>query len=1307
MMAADPEKIGPYDILERLGSGGMAVVFHAQHTRTGRDVALKTVLTDKISHAQSIQREMRHLPRLSHPGVVRLLDHGMWQDLRPWYAMELLHGLPLSSLRARWWPGDGRHTESTMSMAADEARPTGDRPAANVVEPARLTTDSLPEAAGGNLAQVLEIAYRLCDPLAYIHGEGIVHRDLKPSNIFIRTDGTPVLLDFGVVGVFEANSGRGRLDVQRSRAGTRAYMAPEQLRGDPVDSRADLYAFGVLLFELLTGQVPFDGDTDAAAQARLVAEPPAPCHLVANLPPDIDDLVRRLMAREARDRYGHADDVAAILAPHVADRIPEARDESQRPRRSVFLYRAEMAGRTEVLADLEAQLQKAASGEGTLIMVGGESGVGKTHLASHLGRLASARHHLVIVGESAPLGDAGDGGVDLKNAPLHPLRGLLRAVADRCRLASADAERIARTLLGPDAGLLVAYEPGLADFLPSAPTNADPALPESRQALFRALAHALRGLGQSQPLLLVLDDLQWADELTLDFLTWLPGEQLARSALVILGTYRSEDGARLVDLIARPRCLHITLNRLDAAAIGQMARDMLAMTPGAPHDNFTKILVEHSEGNPFFAAEYLRMAVSDGHFVRDRGRWRLAVGSGTPLNLRAIRMPRSLNELLDRRLEQVGPGALRVAQAAAVLGRRFEDSLLAQVAPDLDEGKRSGGLHDLVRLQILEEMGGQYRFRHDKMRETLYARIAPEARRDLHASAAAALLQAHGEAADFSFYYAPLAHHFQQAGQIDQAIEYLERAAELALRQFAHRDAITLFGELVGLDEQRAPAATVVGAATAAADGGAAAGARLRRVRWHRRLAEAHHGLGDLDGTTTVGTEALRRAGYQLPTSPRGWMACLARNLPVQILHRTLPSTMKSNWGRRGDGARELAMEAALIVQRLGQRYYFLDALAMITSSLWSVNLAERARTSERVAMPYALLGTATGIYRLHGVSARYFALARAAAEISGDVPGRIFTDYTQATVASGQCRWDDAQSLLQRALDEAESSGNHTEAQIARTVMANAAHFTGRFGESQQAFLQILETARKHENNQHIAWGLYGAARAMIPLGQFEEARALLEDAWVVLAPQHELPSKIICQGLLAGVHRRLGNAELALAHAEVALRLIRANNLIAYANVTGHAEAIETFLVHCQEAGGDPAASVRGGARQGLAYLRKLRWPLPIVRPAYLRLRAQRKWGQGRLAAARVDIEQAVEAARALGLPYEEALACLGLASLIPSADGRWQRAMDRAQELCAQMRCPEIRAPFGTLRVTQAPPGLRPPSLRPPSLQEGANT
>ena len=722
--------IGRYTLGSVLGRGGFGVVYRATDDR-GRVVALKTVRVPRAGFLHSIRREIQALSRLSHPGIVPILDHGLHEGL-PWYAMKLVEGAPLAGPTI---PDDGsryRHAES-------------------------------------ELRRIVTLFRRLCSPLAYLHGEGLVHRDLKPQNVLVGDDAVPIVMDFGLISQSRRETSREALEVGGRSSGTLLYMSPEQSRGDVVDARSDLYSLGCMLWEALVGRPPFLGGAAAVRRGHLLEPPEPPSRLVDGIPPALDGLVLRLLAKEPRERMGYASDVAGVLA-EVGGADGAYRGA---PSPQAYLNRPGFAGRRDELHRLAGVLGRLKAGAGSLLLIGGESGVGKTRLVTEMARQARAAGCEILTGECPS-----DGG-----AVLQALRRPLRDIADRCReLGESETER----LVGSRGPVLATYEPSLSGLPGQAELDPPPVLaPEaSRLRVFGNLADTLAEFAADRGAVVILDDLHWADESTVAFLRFLlESARLDRSRLVILGTYRAEEmGRRLDALIDRPEVAAMRLGPLSRDGVQRMAADMLSLEESPPE--LTSFLHRSSAGNPFFVAEYLRVAMARGVLVRDpRGRWQVEA-KGVGRSYDDLPLPGSLRELVARRIDGVTPRAREVLHAAAVMGKEISIPVLLQ-ATGIEEAQLLDALQELIRVEILAELGPTVGFSHDQMRDAAAKRTPNPSR--LHGAIARALEELHPD--DLERRAAELAHHWLAAGDRAAACGYLAIAGQRAQACYALEEA--------------------------------------------------------------------------------------------------------------------------------------------------------------------------------------------------------------------------------------------------------------------------------------------------------------------------------------------------------------------------------------------------------------------------------------------------------------------------------------------------------------------------------------
>jgi predicted ATPase/serine/threonine protein kinase len=798
---------GPYEVQALIGKGGMGVVYQARHQGTGEEVAIKTVRAATQGLLQRIRREVLAMSRARHPGLVRFIATGLGEAV-PWYGMELLKGRTLHDFMLCTTVDTRSLAESPSSLSSaatiakkgpkienresriDDPQSSVFHPRSSILDPHAKQPRALPD-----LSSFLTLMARVCSALAYLHGEGVVHRDLKPKNIIIRPDGTPVIVDFGVASRFGA-VGRETLEVSGKVEGTPAYMAPEQIRGEYVDARADLYSVGCILYEGVTGRVPFSASRfNDVLEAHVHSVPVAPSELVENVSPVLESLIVRLLAKNPRDRLGHARDVVSVLVELGAD---AGNWLVENPARD-YLYRPRFVGRDQAMVDLRKYIRQAHVGENRCMFLRGESGVGKTRVIQELARTLENAGVRVFTGECLPVNVATpNGGPEVRAGLLHPFRPLLQAIADRCL---ESGQREFDRLIGPRAGILAAIEPNLGRDGIKRTGQTQEAGPGRSHQLLDALGQTLVEFARRVPCVLFLDDLQWADELTLKFLDLLQAGAWESAGLAVVASYRSEEehaALRLYRHLFTSAPL-VKLDRFDEVVVGELVRDMLGVDD--MDHRFVQFLAQRSEGNPFFVAEYLRTTVAEGLLRRDQsGRWRLApladlarIEKGDTLD-----QPGSLRQLVGRKLEGLPGNARTVVELAAVLGRDLDGNLLQAVSL-LDEADFFDAVTALVTRQVLvESQAYHFRFDHDKLREIAYEQVPVERRRELHRQVATATERRYSQADDYPHYYPALAHHWRRSladrlaepEATARAVDYLEKAAQQALMTGLLRQAV-------------------------------------------------------------------------------------------------------------------------------------------------------------------------------------------------------------------------------------------------------------------------------------------------------------------------------------------------------------------------------------------------------------------------------------------------------------------------------------------------------------------------------------
>jgi len=625
--------------------------------------------------------------------------------------------------------------------------------------------------------RVLSIAKDVAEALSAAHESGVVHRDLTPRNIWLCLNGKVKLGDFGLaLGVDAGMTANGRL------LGTAAYMSPEQALGLACDARSDLYSLGVLVYELATGRQPFVGEDALAVIAQHInSAPVAPRWHRPGLPIELETLIMRLLEKVPDDRLQSAAAVCAVLDETGSlSNLAAAPNASPNPLER--LAGGIFVGRDAEIDELRAGIESAIGGNGQFFLIAGEPGIGKTRLTELLATFARLRRASVSWGRCIEGGAA---------PPFWPWLQALQSLAD-----TTGAEEL-RDDVGDGVQLLAQVLPGLASLLDVGAPAVEGA--DSTQLdLFKSIALWLSRSSKRRPIVLLLDDLHWADAPSVQLLQYLLGH-LAAHRIFILGTYRDTEigvehplRAPIAALLASAGVRQLVLGGLSKDAVSSY----IALTTGAPTVvQLSAALHLRTEGNPLYIREVLRMLAESTRTTK-QSEWTKDIPDG----VRAV---------IRRRLDRLSVECLMVLQAAAVIGRDFDWELLKQVYQGGDTVVREA-LDEAIASQLVSMRRdsalseARFTFSHELVRSVIYDELADEKRVALHLIAATALEDNPDKPAGSKF--SILAHHFREAAPLvgaDKAIHYAIVAGEQARHALAYEECVRLWDTAIELLGQR------------------------------------------------------------------------------------------------------------------------------------------------------------------------------------------------------------------------------------------------------------------------------------------------------------------------------------------------------------------------------------------------------------------------------------------------------------------------------------------------------------------------
>ncbi|MCC6994835.1 MAG: protein kinase [Deltaproteobacteria bacterium] len=687
-------RVGQYQVTGLLGVGGMGDVYTAISEHSSK-VALKTLSNIAPERVLLFKNEFRYVADLAHPNLVPLYELNCDGDL--WFfTMELVDGVTLMD----WLlgtPGDKAEVTTALQAAATLAATPRARSGVRDDEAAgaRPTTEVVCD-----LGRFVPAMAQLLDALEYLHQHGIVHQDLKPSNVLVRADGLVRLLDFGVASrIGQHMALRGVSTV----VGTPAYMSPEQWRGLPATPSSDLFSLGCMMFQLLTGELPFGATFDQAQRAPRVED------RVTGVPAALAEVCHRLMARTPGERPS-IDDVRAALG-------------LERPRATAGGAAAtRFVGRRHEREVLAQALRRVREGGSVVVQVRGLSGVGKSALLrSCSGELRGQSDVLVLRGRC----------YERESVPYKAFDGMLEELAGRLALCGED--EAARLLPVWSAELaqvfpVLAQVPAVAARLAGAePVSAV----ELRRRALAALRQLLGNLAAQQPLLLEVDDLQWVDGDSAALLLKMLEAPTPRVLLAL--SFRPREAAlnpaltpylqRLGGLPAA-RVVSIDVGPLDADESTELARQTLASL-GLP-ETLAPVIVAESAGIPFFVEEL-------AHSVAQQRQAGVAVEAATV----------TLATVLAERVRALPDAERTLVEVLSVANSPIAMAVAVQAA-DLDDG----ALRCVVALRrghFIHSFGvraeDQLEIYHDRTRESVMAYLSEARIREHHLRLGRALSQ--------------------------------------------------------------------------------------------------------------------------------------------------------------------------------------------------------------------------------------------------------------------------------------------------------------------------------------------------------------------------------------------------------------------------------------------------------------------------------------------------------------------------------------------------------------------------------------
>ena len=1204
----------------------MGVVYEAHDRRIDKTVALKTLSRAEPDHIYRFKREFRTLADVSHPNLVEL--HELMSEGYHWFfTMELIQGVTFTDYvrpesedaiidddwPARQLRSDGANSEAETEEfdSSDLSQESGEMPAFTD-EPAPLSSQyKLDES---RLRSALR---QLAEGVHHLHEIGKLHRDLKPSNVLVTAEGRVVILDFGLVEDVEPEL-RDTLLV-----GTPDYMSPEQGAQQQISQASDWYSVGVMLYEALTGRLPFAGKFFEVMLQKQTRRPIQPIELNPAIPRDLNDLCMKLLRRNPRNRPAGAD-VVRIL---TGDRMPLLAARNAAPdREAVFV------GRERQLAELHNAFRDMRSGETVAVYLSGLAGMGKSALVrTFLEQVKRESQNTIILQgrcyerESVPY-KALDGVVDNLSKHLATRREPTAQLIPRNAPALA---RLFPVMLQVD-----------AIFDERATRHETGDLFTLRRQAFGALRELLTALARRQPLVIWIDDLQWADTDSILLL-----EDLLRPpdgpSLLLIGSFRAEDIdtkpflKRLLQNSSCETCHELCLNPLTKAEATALAQSLLSEIEMGSKP-FVDSLVREAAGNPFLLEQLSHYAM---------------------MNEGAATAGITLATMLDERIRQLPAGARQFLNTLAVAGRPVNQDV-AFSASGFDHEDLQ--LLNAVRTAQFVRSGStaySVELHHERIGETLRQLLSDQERRQIHRRLAQAveargfddpesLYQDYlgaGEEERAAFHAEAAAHKAASALAFDRAALYFRRAIELAPGNENVTDLKIALGDALANAGRPAEAATEF--LEVARISSARRSLELQQLAGAQLLMGGH-----LEEGLEIFAKVLREAGFKLPKGPK-------RALLSLIFRRALIRLRGLDFAERD--AADIAegdLHRIDICWSIAAGLGIVDLIRGAEFQSRHMLLALRAGEVYRVtrAMAFETVQTATrggpGIARAERLAEQTEALARRANHPHATGMAIWARGLSAYLIGS----WKKSAELCERAAEvlRDQCTGATWEFTVANRFMLTSLMFLGELTEVSRRVPQLLSAALEQGN-------LIAAT----------DLRTRLNPIWLAADDPDRARDEVISAmsawpregfhlqhytslAALAQIELYTGDTEIAWKHIQTQVKALEKSLLLRTQGLRIDARHLRARLALASATGRDRASRLKIAAAAASAIAKEnMAWSNPLA----ALIRAALAYQQGNVSQSIVFAREALTDLEAVDMALYAATARRRLGELVKGDEGR----------------------------------------------------
>lgn len=732
---------GRYTVLKKLGEGGKGIVYRCMDSSLDRMVALKLIKTtlDEETGAR-FQREAKTTAKLSHPNIVSIYDMGT-QDGHPFLVIEYIEGKSLE--------------------------------------------DIIRDQGALSPSEILRISKDIASALEYAHKAGVLHRDVKPDNIMISKSGMPKLMDFGLARSLDSP----KLTHAGAIVGTPAYVSPESALGRKNDGRSDLYSLGCVMYCMATGHPPFVSDDNLKLIYSHINDIPKPISQNRkDFPQSLETVIMKLMSKDPNKRPSSASELLNILSnlDYGTEELEGLEKEKSTvtpdpvgPVRSISGRNLRpLVGREDQIRTIRSQIDAIISGSGSVVLIVGKRGTGKSRLIEEASAYSSMRSITVI------------------GVKCNETKSLVpgQALTDLFKEYFTDKPmQLVYKICGDYADELAKLLPELAPKLGKVPDIAGLSPEQQTNRFYEGVSTFLENMSTEEPILVSVDDAQYLDRISLNFLRYY-NEFVSGSRICIMASSTPfEENSEMLKTVSEAVRSHtlemMEIDNLNREQTAQMIANFLGENVSTITADFLNLIYGKTSGNPLFLEETLKYLIDRKQiYQKEDGSWNRE-------SLSDLKLPSSVRNIIRERLSSLDEKSLNVLRIASVVGNEFDYDVLREMTGGEDEEAFLDLVEDLIKNKFLNEKRsgpGQVRlvFTDSQTKDILYDDISMIRRGRYHQKAGMIIEKVSANRPMDRYTISSLSRHFMEGRNLPKALEYYTKQADMWTESLDYSEAV-------------------------------------------------------------------------------------------------------------------------------------------------------------------------------------------------------------------------------------------------------------------------------------------------------------------------------------------------------------------------------------------------------------------------------------------------------------------------------------------------------------------------------------